>query len=386
MPRLQKILLADNRKSFCETCSEFLQLRGYQVACVTSPEECLSIIETDLPHLVVLDLRMRNDEDEGDLSGLMLAEQLPPHLTKIILTAFPTWEAARKALQIPEEGTPPAAFFVSKLEGLEVLERYVERAFTEHIRLNWDLLIDWSGEKAISLVHSIEAQLEENLLAQRAEELEDLLRRLFLNTTQINFDRVLWQQSGLLALQVFASASGKTSEPLLVICGQRDLVQREAANHRQQALQSKQVSLQSDQTEMAETIHYAAICYKLSSAQEGSVSSLQELYQAGLTQTTVGLSIDLANQRAWVDGRLLKLTAQEFRLLNFLYERRNQLCTRIEIIEGFFEYRYDKLDDTQDTLINTNISRLRTELETDPQNPRFLQTVRGRGYCLTVTD
>ncbi len=386
MSKPRKILLADNRTTFCDTCSEFLQLRGYQVACVTSPEECLRVIKSDLPHLVILDLRMRNDEDEDDRSGLMLAEQLPSHLTKMILTAFPTWEDARKALQIPEQGPPPAAFFVSKLEGLEVLERYVERAFTEHIRLNWDLQIDWSGERAISLVHSIESQLEENQLAQRAEELEDLLCRLFLNTTQINFDRVLWQQSGLLALQVFASASGKTSEPLLVICGQRDLVQREATNHRQQALQSKQISLQSDQTEMAETIHYAAVCYKLSSAQEGSVNSLQELYQAGLTQTTVGLSIDLDNQRAWVDGRLLKLTAQEFRLLNFLYERRNQLCTRNEIIEGFFEYRYDKLDDTQDTLINTNISRLRTELEADPQNPRFLQTVRGRGYCLTVTD
>lgn len=384
MAKPRKILLADNRDSHRETYAEALQRLGYEVEGVASPEDCLLAVDRFQPHLAILDLRMRAEEDAGDLSGLTLAKRLPEHFPKIILTAYPTWEVARDALQMPEEGLPPAAFFVSKLEGLKVLERYVERAFVEHVRLNWDLQVDWKTEEPISLVRSIGPQLEEKLVTQHALELEDLLCRLFLNTKEIKVDRVLWQQSGLLALQVFASARNKTSEPLLVLCGQRDLVQKEAATQRQLALQSKNSSLQTADIEMAETIHYAAICYKLSTVQHDAVNSMQELYQAGLAETPAGLVIDEENQRAWVDGRLLKLTAQEFRLLGFLYHRRNQLCTRNEIIEGFFGYRYDKLDDTQDTLINTNISRLRTELETDPQHPRFLETVRGRGYCLRV--
>lgn len=384
MAKPRKILLADNKDSHRETYAEALQRLGYEVEGVASPEACLRAVETFQPHLAILDLRMREEEEDGDLSGLALAKRLPSHFPKIILTAYPTWEVAREALQMPHEGLPPVTFFVSKLEGLKVLQRYVERAFDEHIRLNWDLQIDWKEGNPVSLARSIEPQLEETQLMQRTEELEDLLCRLFLNTAQIKFDRVLWQQPGVVALQVFASARSKTLEPMLVICGQGSLVQKEASTHRQLALQVKHDSFQSVETEMAETVHYAAVCYKLSSAQNRSVSSMQELYQAGFAETPAGLFIDEENQRAWVDGRLLKLTAQEFRLIGFLYHRRNQLCTRSEIIEGFFGYRYDKLDDTQDTLINTNISRLRTELEIDPQHPRFLETVRGRGYCLRV--
>ncbi len=386
MAKPRKILLADNKESFRETCEEYLQQQGYRTIGVSSPEECQQAVNNYKPHLVILDLRMRNDENVEDRSGLLLAEQLPVDLTKIVLTAFPTWEDARKALQITEQGAPPAAFYVSKLEGLDVLHRYVKRAFAEHIRLNLELDIDWKSESPDSIAKQIEPGFDDEQLGERAEEIENLLRRLFLSTARIELDHVLWRQPGLTALQVLAMADGKTPEPLLVICGRRELVQNEALTYRQQVLQSKQNGFQSAQIEMAETIHYAAVCYKLGDAPHKSANSLQELYQNGLAQTTVGLSIDLNNQRAWVDGRLLKLTAQEFKLLNFLYERRNQLCLRSEIIESFFEYRYDKLDDTQDTLINTNISRLRTELEADPQNPRFLQTVRGRGYCLTVAD
>lgn len=387
MPKPRKILLADNRDTHRETFVEFLRLRGYQVADVVSPESCLRAVEIDPPHLAILDQRLIDDEDEQDVSGLTLARRLPPRLPKIILTAFPTWEMTRDALTVTEQGAPPAAFYISKLEGLDALHRYVERAFAEHVRLNWELHIDWKAQNRVSLARSIEPELEEAQSRQRAEELEDLVCRLFLNAAQVEFDRVLWQEAGLAALQVFVSANGKTQEPLLVVCGQRDQARQEAERYRQYALQASQVSRRALQTEMAETIHYAASCYTLGGLRRGDAHSLQELYQIVLGRASAGLQIDVENQRAWVDGRLLKLTAQEFKLLCFLYERADRLCTRRELIEDFFGYnQYDELDDSQKALVNTNISRLRTELEADSQNPRYLQTVRGRGYCLTLTE
>jgi DNA-binding response OmpR family regulator len=385
MPKLQKILLADNRDTYRETCVEFLRLRGYQVADVASPESCLRAVETDPPHLVILDQRLLNDEDEQDVSGLALARRLPPGLPKIMLTAFPTWERTRDALTVTEQGAPPVAFYISKLEGLEALQRYVERAFAEHVRLNWELQVDWKAQDRVPLVRSIEPGLEEAQSRQRAEELEDLLCRLFLNAAQVEFDRALWQEAGLAALQVFVSASGKKPEPLLVVCGRRDLARQEAERYRQYALRASQVSRRALQTEMAETIHYAANCYTLGGLRRGGAHSLQELYQIVLGRAPAGLQIDVENQHAWVDGRLLKLTAQEFKLLCFLYERADELCTRRELIEDFFCHnQYDEFDESQKALVNTNISRLRTELEADPQNPRYLQTVRGRGYRLTL--
>lgn len=382
MPKPQKILLADNRDSYRETCAEFLQLRGYQVAGVSSPEACWQALETDPPHLALLDLRMRDEDDENDWSGLTLAKTLPAHLPRIILTAFPTWIITREALTPTTDGPPPVTFLLSKLEGLEVLADYVARAFAEHVRLNWRLELAWELAARAQLVTALEPDLTAAQRAARSIELEDLLCRLLLNAERASLDCVLWQQEGLAALQVLVGGSGQPAEPLLVVCGLPTLVRQEAARYREVAAQTPQLHPPVTQTELAETIHYAANAYTLGGFRQQPARSLPELYESGLGRTAAGLRVDAANQLAWVDGRLLKLTAREFQLLLFLYERCNQLCTRQQIIEEFFAYRYNPLDESQDALVNTNIKRLRAELETDPQQPRYLQTVRGRGYRL----
>lgn len=387
MSKAKKILLADNKKSFRESCAEFLELHGYQTIGVASPEECLRVVEDDPPHLTILDVRLRSDEEEDDQSGLELARRLPMRLPKIILTAFPTWEAARAMLQPSEEGLPPASFFVSKLEGLDVLRRAVEQAFTQFVLLKWDLQIEWGEQPPASLIRLIEPMPAEALPEKRGEELEDLLCRLFLNADRVEFDRVLWRQPGLLALQMMVSSGGNAPEPLLVVCGQREAVLAEDDFYRRQIQQTRQVNLPLLPGEKAETVHYAGNCYTLGGIRHAKANSLLELYQVGLKQDSAGLLIDTKNQRAWVDGRLLKLTAREFRLLKFLYERADQLCTRQDLIKQFFGHKkYDEFDDSQKALINTNISRLRIELEADPQNPRYLQTVRGIGYCLKLAE
>lgn len=391
MPRPRRILLADNRDSHRETYAEFLQLRGFQVAGVRSPEACLHAVETNPPHLAILDLRMRSEDDENDRSGLTLAKQLPAQLPKIVLTAFPTWETAREVLTPVAGGWPPATFFASKLEGLDVLEDYVNRTFTEQVRLNWDLQVNWPASARQELAALLLPKLTGTVarpeadtawLEGRALELEDLCCRLFLNAAHAQVDRLLWQQAGLAALQVLVGGSGQQFEPLLVVCGQPDLVRQAANGYRELAAQTRQLHLPAQQTELAETVHYAANAYALGGLRQQPASSLAELYERGLGQAAAGLRVDTANQLAWVDGRLLKLTVREFQLLRFLYERQTQLCTRQQIIEEFFNYAYDPQDDSQAAWVNTNIKRLRAELETDPQQPRYLQTVRGRGYRL----
>jgi len=76
-------------------------------------------------------------------------------------------------------------------------------------------------------------------------------------------------------------------------------------------------------------------------------------------------------------GRPLKLERIPMELLLFLVEQRGQLVTREQIIEKI--WGKDVFLDA-DTSINSAIRKIRTVLKDDPERPRFLQTVTGRGY------
>src|SRR5262245_48079331 len=107
MPK-PKILLADNVASSIDAYAEYLELFGYNVQKVFTPEDCLRALREGLAHLAILDLRMRDDSDEKDISGLTVAKQSSPHIPKIILTAHPTWEMTRESLVLVDHEFPPA--------------------------------------------------------------------------------------------------------------------------------------------------------------------------------------------------------------------------------------------------------------------------------------
>jgi len=79
-------------------------------------------------------------------------------------------------------------------------------------------------------------------------------------------------------------------------------------------------------------------------------------------------------------GRTFNLTEKECMLMKLLVERRNQVVSREEILERVWGYRFS----TSSRTIDNFIVRLRRYFEDDPKNPRFIQSVRGVGYRLTV--
>jgi DNA-binding winged helix-turn-helix (wHTH) protein len=84
-------------------------------------------------------------------------------------------------------------------------------------------------------------------------------------------------------------------------------------------------------------------------------------------------------------GRPLKLERIPMDLLLLLVESRGQLVTREQIIERIWG-RDVFLD--ADTSINSAIRKIRQVLKDDPEQPKFIQTVTGRGYRFigSVTD
>jgi hypothetical protein len=95
-----------------------------------------------------------------------------------------------------------------------------------------------------------------------------------------------------------------------------------------------------------------------------------------------GVHVDVDAGEVWVDGdRIPTLTDLEYRLLLLLYGRLSKLCDKYQIVEAVWGQDY--IDEVDDARIEKLISRLRSKLERDPSNPKYLQTVRGRGYKLT---
>jgi eukaryotic-like serine/threonine-protein kinase len=76
-------------------------------------------------------------------------------------------------------------------------------------------------------------------------------------------------------------------------------------------------------------------------------------------------------------GRILKLERIPLEVLLLLAERRGQLVTREEIIAKL--WGRDVFLDT-DSAINTAIRKIRQVLKDDPEQPRFVQTITGKGY------
>ena len=284
MPKAKKILLVDNVPSFSETCADYLARRGYEVKTVASPEACWQALEEEPPHLLILDIRLR-EEHAQDFSGLLLAKELGPYITKIMLTSYPSWEVARDSLTYAE-GTPPAAFFVSKGEGLPALFNYVELAFAEHVRLNWDLQIEWKDRDPFSLVRLIEPALPAEHLPARAEEIDNLLRKLFLTATQITIERLWWQRPQRAALQVAVIGADQTRQTCLVVYGDRATIEAEEQRYRQFAPSACATSLQ-----MSGALpHYAGNVYALAGCDFAQVQPLNELYRTDAKLFSVALT------------------------------------------------------------------------------------------------
>lgn len=90
-----------------------------------------------------------------------------------------------------------------------------------------------------------------------------------------------------------------------------------------------------------------------------------------------GLTIDLGSREVTVDGEAATLTAKEFDLLAFLASSPRQVFSREQLLDHVWHSSADW--QSVDT-VTEHVRRLRKRIETDPDHPRFIGTVRGVGY------
>lgn len=80
------------------------------------------------------------------------------------------------------------------------------------------------------------------------------------------------------------------------------------------------------------------------------------------------------------DGQDQELTTSEFNLLSALVKRPHRVLSRDEIMDMLKGHDWSPVDRSIDNLI----ARLRKKIESDPEHPRLIKTVRGVGYTFTA--
>lgn len=88
------------------------------------------------------------------------------------------------------------------------------------------------------------------------------------------------------------------------------------------------------------------------------------------------LTIDLQRRSVRHAETPIELTATEFDLLAVLAREPGRPFTRSQLIEQAYDVQYAGFDRT----IDVHIKNLRRKIESDPQAPRYIQTVYGVGY------
>jgi DNA-binding response OmpR family regulator len=93
------------------------------------------------------------------------------------------------------------------------------------------------------------------------------------------------------------------------------------------------------------------------------------------------LSIDKEKCCVFKDGNPIELGAKEYKLLLHFIENPEKVFTKRQLYQAVWEDEYYFDDNT----VMVHISRIRNRIEDDPQNPKYLKTIRGIGYKIHYT-
>jgi len=100
------------------------------------------------------------------------------------------------------------------------------------------------------------------------------------------------------------------------------------------------------------------------------------------TMGEADIMVDSRSRDVWIRADKLDppLSRKEFDVLDLLFQKRGQACSKDEIAAiGWPERNGGAVGDQE---IEQSIRRLRLRVEPDPSNPKYIVTVRGYGYKL----
>lgn len=89
-----------------------------------------------------------------------------------------------------------------------------------------------------------------------------------------------------------------------------------------------------------------------------------------------GLRINTATKQVFVDGKEVRLTPTEFKILSLLMRNKG----RVFSISDIYENVWDEPGYNAENTVAVHIRKIREKIEINPRDPRYLKVVWGIGY------
>lgn len=98
--------------------------------------------------------------------------------------------------------------------------------------------------------------------------------------------------------------------------------------------------------------------------------SIDRIYQVD------GLVVDDIQRTVTVDGKNVRLTPIEYKILRFLVQQQGKVFSNSQIYENIWNMEAFGADNT----IAVHVRHIREKIESNPRQPRYLKVVWGNGY------
>ena len=281
--RKGRILLADDNQAWLDELFETLQQEGYDVETASTIDEARQKLTSKLFHLLILDIRMQ-DDDQSNTEGINLLREIKKSplgkaIRVIILSAHDTrgnMRAAFKedAVDVINKGEFDNDEFIQKLPEI----------FEKHIKINLSLDITWQqGTDAAKIVQGLEIGEErirnKSLLqASIALELDDLLCRLFRDAKRVVVRPLTPGNSGTGVLSVRPVYETGAARAMVVKFGEAGKVDDEYFKYKKYAEPYIGGGRNTTTIAVANTPRLGGITYSLLGATNDKLESFGEFY------------------------------------------------------------------------------------------------------------
>ena len=123
--------------------------------------------------------------------------------------------------------------------------------------------------------------------------------------------------------------------------------------------------------------------FQLVEIAERAMAKRREAKRVASGETTEGtemprIRVDRLQRMVFHDGKPVTLSATEFDILVFLMDHSDRVVSASELMRAVQGYDIDERDAR--TIVRVHIQRIRQKLGDDPDNPHYIQNVRGKGY------
>ncbi len=114
-----KVLVVDDEKAMREFLTLLLEKQGHSVIAAADGEQALEVVATQLPDLVISDIRMPKVDGIGLLAGI---REQHPHLPMVLITAYASSDSTIQAMQLGADD------YITKPFRIDEIRLVVEKA------------------------------------------------------------------------------------------------------------------------------------------------------------------------------------------------------------------------------------------------------------------